>query len=154
MEHRFCLRQRLVDRCVDAEAGALDFPLAAFHRSVIDADLHEGRGRYLRPVHPERDLVIAVAAARHHEGQMIEDAFTETVHESQPVRGRQIDARLTFVRTVIPERLRRNPGLHERPPAWPLDGGLAGSSASVAQIAGEPACIAAGLPSGLAACAL
>src|SRR4051795_6808997 len=84
---------------------------------------------------------------------MVENAFTEAVHESQAVRGGQVDTRLPFVGAVIPERLRRNPVLHERPPALPLDGGLDGSSASVAQIAGEAACIAAGLPSGLAACA-
>src|SRR3954454_25333826 len=84
---------------------------------------------------------------------MVENAFTEAVHESQAVRGGQVDTRLPFVGAVIPERLRRNPVLHERPPALPLDGGLDRSSASVAQIAGEAACIAAGLPSGLAACA-
>jgi len=76
VEHGFCVRQRLVDRRVDAEAGALDVAGAAFDQAVVDADFHERRRGHLRPMHPERDLVVAVAAARHHQGQMVENAFS------------------------------------------------------------------------------
>src|SRR3954451_15233582 len=109
MEYRFGLRQRLVDRRVDTVAGALDFTLAAFHSPVIDTDFHKGRGRYLGPMHPERDLVVPGAAARHHESQMFEDPRKETVHDAQPVLSREVYARLPFIGAVIPERLRPNP---------------------------------------------
>src|SRR5580698_7051739 len=68
-------------------------------------------------MHPERDLVIAIAAARHREGQMIEDAFTKTLVEGEPMRRRQIDPRLPFLRAAFAERFRRNPELHECPPS-------------------------------------
>jgi hypothetical protein len=122
MEYRFGLRQRLVDRGVDTVAGALDFTLAALHLAVIDTHFHKGRCCYLGPMGPERDLIIPVAAARDHQGQMVEDALAEPLHEGQPVRGSQIDTRLPFIGAVVSERLRRNPVVHERPPALPLDG--------------------------------
>src|SRR5436305_2498719 len=141
MEYGFGLRQCLVNRRVDTVAGSLDFTFAAFHHPVIDTDFHKGRGRYLGPMHPERDLVVAVAAARHDESQVVEDALTETVHEGQPVRSREVDTRLPFIGAVIPERLRRNPELHERPPrSW-----IVVSAGIVARIPTKPAEIAAGL---------
>jgi hypothetical protein len=60
---------------VNAIAGALDLALAVFDLAVIDSDFHEGRRRDFGPVHAERDLVVAVAAARHHESQMVEDTL-------------------------------------------------------------------------------
>jgi len=44
----------------------------------------------------ERNLVIAIVAAGHDEGQMIEDAFVETLPVSEPVRRSEIDPRLPF----------------------------------------------------------
>jgi len=41
VKHRLRLRQRLVDRGVDAIAGALDLTLAALHFAIVDADFHE-----------------------------------------------------------------------------------------------------------------
>ena len=85
---------------MNAIAAALHLPLAALDLAVIDADFHEGRGRDLGPMHPEGYLVIAVAAARHHEGQMVEDAFAEALVKGQPVRGREIDPRLPLLGAV------------------------------------------------------
>ena len=54
---------------------------------------------------------------------MIEDALAETVHERQPVRGRQIDPRLPFLGANVRKRRRRNPELHERSPCFrPFEG--------------------------------
>ncbi len=116
VKHRLGLRQRLVDRRMDAVAGAFDVALAALDLAVVDADFHEGRRRDLGPVHAERNLVVAVAAARHGEGQVVEDAQAEALVEGQPVRGGEIDPRLPFLGAVIIERFRRNPELHEHPP--------------------------------------
>ena len=91
------LRQRLVDRRVDAVAGALDIAGAALHLAVVDADLHEGRGLHLRPVQAERDLVVAVGLARHRQRQVIEDALVEAVHDGDAVGGGEIDARLPLL---------------------------------------------------------
>ena len=85
-------------------------------QAVIDADLHEGRGRHLGPMHPEWNLIVAVAAARHDQGQVVEDPLAETLHEGQAMRRRKVDARLPFLGAVIPERFRRNPELHGHPP--------------------------------------
>jgi hypothetical protein len=52
-------------------------------------------------VRPERDLVVAVAAARHDEGQVIKNALAETMYESKPVGGGQIDSCLPFVGAAI-----------------------------------------------------
>jgi len=104
---------------MDAVAGALHLALAALDLAVIDADLHEGRGRHLGPVHPERNLVVAIAAAGHHEGQMIEDALVEAVHEGESMRRRQIDPRLPLLGAAFPERVRRNPELHDHLPRLP-----------------------------------
>ena len=112
MKHRFRLRQRLVDRRVDAIAGTLHVTGAAFDQAVVDADFHEGGGGHLGPMHAERDLVVAVAAARHHECQVVEDAFAEAVHAGEPVRGGEIDPRLPFLGAAFGKRLRRNPELH------------------------------------------
>ena len=116
VKHGFGLRQRLVDRRMDAEAGAFHLARAAPDLAVFDADLHEGRGRHLRPMHPEWDLVIAVAVARHDQRKMVENSLAETVHEGQPVRSRQIDTRLPFLGIAIAELFRRNPELHGHPP--------------------------------------
>src|ERR1700722_6560630 len=97
---------------MDAEAGAFHIALAALHLAVVDADFHEGGGGHLGPMGPERDLVVAIAAARPGEGQVIEDALAETVIEVQPVRRREIDPRLPFLGAVVIKRLRRNPELH------------------------------------------
>ena len=65
----------------------------------------------------ERDLVIAVGAARHHEGQMVEDAFRKTLLEGEPMRGREIDPRLPFLgAAAVLERFRRYPELHALSP--------------------------------------
>src|SRR5260221_12124877 len=65
---------------------------------------------------PERNLVVAVAAAGHDQGQVVEDTLAETLVEGQAMGGGEIDPRLPFLGTVIAERLRRNPVLHERSP--------------------------------------
>src|SRR5712672_160903 len=101
---------------MDSVAGAFHLAGATLDLAVVDADLHEGRGRDLGPMHPERNLIVAVAAARHDQGQVVEDPLAETLHEGQPVRSRKIDARLPFLGAVIPERFRRNPELHRHPP--------------------------------------
>jgi len=44
----------------------------------------------------ERDLIIKIAMARHHAGQVVEYALAKTVHESEPMRGGEIDSRLPF----------------------------------------------------------
>src|ERR1700676_3204509 len=67
-------------------------------------------------MHPERDLVVAVAAAGHDQGQVVEDSLAEAVHEGEAMRSRQIDARLPFLGAAIGKRLRRNPELHGHPP--------------------------------------
>ena len=91
---------------MDAVAGALDFAGAALDLAVFEADLHE-RGRLdLGPMHAERDLVIAVAAARHDERQVVENALAETVPVGDPVRGRKIDARLTLLGAAVLEQRR------------------------------------------------
>ena len=81
MKHGFGLRPRLVYRCVDTVAGAFHLAGAALALAVVDADLHEGRGRHFRPMHPEWNLIVAVAAARHDQGQVVEDPLAETLHE-------------------------------------------------------------------------
>ncbi len=97
VEHRLRLRQRLVDRRVDAIAGALHLAFAALDLAIVDADFHEAGSRDLGPMRAERDLVVAIRAARHHEGQMVEDAFGKTLVEGQPVRGGEIDPRLPLL---------------------------------------------------------
>src|SRR5262249_3901707 len=62
-------------------------------RAVV-ADFHEAACRHLRPVQPERDLVVAIVAPRHTKGQMVENPLVETVHHRQTVRCRQIHAPL------------------------------------------------------------
>src|SRR6202011_105391 len=116
MKHRLGLRQRLVDRRMDAEAGALHLALATRDLAIVDADFHEGGGGHLGPMHPERYLVVAGAAARHHEGQMVEDALAKALVEGEAMRGREIHPRLPFLGAAVIERLRRNPELHEHPP--------------------------------------
>src|ERR1700722_15888459 len=122
MKHSLGLRQRLVDRRMDAIAGAFHLALAALDLAVIDADFHERGRRYLRPMHPEWDLAVTVAAPRHHQGQMVEDAFAKAVHEGQPMRGGKVNPRPPFLGAAVAKRLRRNPELHECPPF--LDGFL------------------------------
>ena len=70
--------KRFMNRCVDAIAGALDVALATLDRAVVDADFHKARRRHFRPMRAERNLVIAIAAAGDHIGQMIEDAFARS----------------------------------------------------------------------------
>ena len=86
---------------MDAIAGALDLALAALDLAIIDADFHEAGSRDFGPMGAERDLVIAVAAARHREGQMVEDAFGKTLVERQPVRGGEVDPCLPFLGAVV-----------------------------------------------------
>jgi hypothetical protein len=125
VKHGLGLRQRLVDRRVDAVAGAFHVAGAALDLAVVDADLHEGRGRHFGPMHPKRDLVVAVAAAGNDEGQVVEDSLAETVHVGEPMRRREIDPRLPFLGAGVPERFRRNPELHGTLLCClPLDGGL------------------------------
>ena len=116
MKHGFGLWPRLVDRCMDAVAGAFHLAGAALALAVVDADLHEGRGGHFRPMHPEWNLIVAVAAARHDQGQVVENPLAEILHEGQPVRSRKIDARLPFLGAAILKRFRRNPELHRHPP--------------------------------------
>jgi len=116
VKHRFRLRQRLVDRRVDAIAGALHLALTALDLAIVDADFHEAGSRHLGPMGAERDLVVAVGAAGHHEGQMVEDAFGKSLDESEPVRGGEIDPRLPLLGAILAERFRRNPELHELSP--------------------------------------
>src|SRR6201999_1848123 len=104
---------------MDAEAGALDIAGAALHQAVVDADFHERRRRHLRPVHAERDLVIAVGTAGHDEGEVIEDALGEAVHMGEPMGCGEIDPRLPLLRTAFGQRLRRNAELHWHSPCWP-----------------------------------
>ena len=94
---------------MDAVAGALDLALAALDLAVVDADFHEAGRRDLGPMHAERDLVVAVGAAGHREGQMVEDALVETVHEGQPVRGREIDPRLPLLGAAVRRALSAKP---------------------------------------------
>jgi hypothetical protein len=106
-----------VDRRVDAIAGALHVALAALDLAIVDADFHEaGRGDF-GPMHAERDLVVAVGAAGHREGQMVEDAFGKTLVERQPMRRGEIDPRLPFLGAAVVECFRRNPVMHELTPA-------------------------------------
>src|SRR5260370_3601291 len=101
---------------MDAVAGAFHLAVAPFDLAVVDANFNERGGGYLGPMHPERDRGVAVAAARHHEVQMVEDSLAEIVHEGQPVRRRKIDPRLPLLGAAIPECFRRNPELHGYPP--------------------------------------
>jgi hypothetical protein len=101
---------------VDAIAGTLDLALAALDLAVIDADFHEAGSRDLGPMRTERDLVVAIGAIRHHEGQMVEDAFGKSLDEGEPVGGREIDPRLPLLGAALAERFRRNPELHELSP--------------------------------------
>ena len=52
---------------------------------------------HLRPVHPERDLVVAVGAAGHDEGEVVEDALVEAVDDGDAVGGGEIDPGLPFL---------------------------------------------------------
>ena len=87
---------------MDAVGGALHVAGAALHLAVVDADLHEGAGLHLRPVHAEGDLVVAVAPAGHRQGQVVEDALVEAVHHGDPVGGGEIDAGLPLAGLSTP----------------------------------------------------
>ena len=113
VKHRRGLPQRLMNWCVDAVAGALDITGAAPDFAVVYPHLHQRRGGDFRPMHAERDLIIAIAAARHCQCEVVENPFAETVHEGEPVRGRKIDARLPFLGAAL-QAVRRNPDLHRR----------------------------------------
>src|SRR5579859_4921377 len=86
-------RHEAVDRRVDAIGRLLYLALARQHTSV-PADFHEAACRNLRPMQPERDLVVAVALAGNRQSQVIENAFAETMPDGKPVRGGEIDSRL------------------------------------------------------------
>src|SRR6202034_3552688 len=117
VKHRPGLRQRVVNRRVNAIAGAFDLTGTVLDLAVVDADFHKGRGRYFGPMGSEWNLIIAVGAARHGVRQVIENAFAEAVHVGQPVCGREIDARLPFIWAVIPAIVRRYPDVHGNPPS-------------------------------------
>jgi hypothetical protein len=59
----------------------------------------------------ERDLIIAIVAARHDKSKVVENALAKAVHERQPVRGRKIDSRLPFFGAEL-QSYRRKPHLH------------------------------------------
>jgi hypothetical protein len=67
-------------------------------------------------VRAERDLKIAVVAAGHDEGQVVEDAFVEALPVGQAMRRGEIDARLPLLIGAIRPRCRRNRILHGRSP--------------------------------------
>ena len=65
------MRQPVVDRRVDAIAGALDVAGAALHLAVVDADLHEGRAAFTSDqCRPNGNLIVAVGLARHRQRQV------------------------------------------------------------------------------------
>ena len=107
---------QLVDGRVDAISGALDVTCTALHLAVVDADLHERAGLHLRPVHAERDLIVAVGPAGHRQGQVVEDALVKAVHHCEPVGGGKIDAGLPFLGAAFLSADGRNLELHLRPP--------------------------------------
>src|SRR5262249_1537376 len=76
-----------------------DLALAGDELAIV-ADLHETARRDFAPVQPERDLVIAVAA-RHPQGEVIEDALVKPVHHREPVRGGEIHPRLPSRRVDV-----------------------------------------------------
>jgi hypothetical protein len=101
-------------------------------------------------MHPERDLVIAVATIRHDEGQVVEDPLAEALREGEPVRRRKVDPRLPLLGAALFKRFRRNPELHGLSSrcCLPLDGGLSDLMAAiVTQFSTTTAEIVAGLPS-------
>ena len=84
---------------MDAIAGLLDLAPAGAQLAVV-AHFHETARRHLRPVQPERDLVIAFAAGNP-ERQMIEDPLVELVHHREPVSRGEIDPRLPSRRADV-----------------------------------------------------
>jgi hypothetical protein len=77
---------------MNAIARSLDVAGSALYFAIVYAYLHKRRGLHLRPVHAEGNLVITVAFARDHLGQVIEDSLVQALHDGQSVRGRKIDA--------------------------------------------------------------
>src|ERR1019366_10699477 len=53
---------------------------------------------------------------------MVENAFAEIMHVSQPMRGGEIDPRLPFLDAAFAKRLWRNPELHAYPPVLSAPG--------------------------------
>src|SRR5436305_2601415 len=93
MEDGAGLLRQLMDRRMDAIAGALDLAFAGEPRAIV-SDFHEAARRHLGPVEPERNLVVAIVGAGDPECQMVEDALMKVVHHAEPMRGGEIDARL------------------------------------------------------------
>src|ERR1700730_6611504 len=63
-------------------------------------------------MHAEGDLVVTIVSARHRGSQVIEDPLAEALHESKPMRGREVDTRLPFRGVISAKRRRRSPELH------------------------------------------
>src|SRR5438477_7854867 len=108
------LRVELVDRGVDAKGGAFDLAFATQDLAVI-ADLHQAARGHLRPMQPERDLVITVALARHGQRKMVEDAFAQAVRHGEAMRRREIDPRVPLRRIDFVARAARFHQSHPGP---------------------------------------
>ena len=82
-----------MDRDVDAESGAFDFPFPNQPRAVV-TDLHEAASIYFRPVRPDRDFGNSCCRCRHAEGEMVKNSLNEAVHDREAMRGGKVRARL------------------------------------------------------------
>src|ERR1700722_20982482 len=111
VEDRHGLRQRFVNRRVDAVAGALYVAGSPPDLAGGNTDLHERRGRHFGPMHAKRNLIIEVTVARHHEREVVENSLTEAMRERETVRGREIDPRPPFSGAALQSGWRK-PDLH------------------------------------------
>lgn len=84
-------RDQPMYRRVDAKRRALDVAAAAQQAAVV-IDLQQAARGDLAPVQPERDLEMSIVGAGYGKGEMVEDAFAETLPVREPMCRREIDA--------------------------------------------------------------
>jgi hypothetical protein len=88
--------------CADAMHRQMNIQRRVFDRSAaaddlaVEIDHHEIAGLHLRPMQPEGREQKPVRMSRHHQRQMIVDAFVQSEVRRQPVAGGKIDARRAF----------------------------------------------------------
>src|SRR5262245_17951793 len=121
MEDGAGMRDEVMERRMNAIAGALNVTDAALRLAVVDPHFHERARLHLRPMQTEGNLIVAVGLARHGQGQVIENALVQPVHHGGAMGRSQVDAGLPLLGAAFLTRYWRYLKLHACPPCEPAD---------------------------------